>query len=148
MKALSVLLLFAATSALAAEHPLADADDWMLAGQSEESLMYVMPDPEAADDAGYVRLLVRFEEAVPFDRRGFRSMSSVEVDEVDCATQRTRILKNTRYSERNLTGAVREEPVAHPEWKSEDKGSFGAAILHAACGGEEENDEGEPPTVA
>lgn len=133
----------AATAAAAAAETSPLEGDWLLAGESPNSVMFVLPAP-GADETVYPRYLVRFEERVPFDRRGFSSMSSLELNEVDCPNQRTRIIHVTRYAERNLSGATRDETDAKPAWQTEEKGSFGAAILSAACGS---GDEDASPTA-
>ena len=108
--------------------------DWSLTGESPNSVMFVKP-AAAPEASPYLRVLVRFEERTPFDRRGFASMSSVEINDVDCLEMKTRVLQNSRSTEHNMRGEERVEKVPAPEWKAEAEGSFGAAILAAACGG-------------
>ena len=110
-----------------------EAGDWTFVGNSAVTVMFIKPQTPPAGSA-WRRILVRFEELTPFDRAAFASMSSVEVDDVDCAGQRTRVIRNTRYAERNMTGESRIDTVDMPVWKSEAKGSFGAGILKAVCG--------------
>jgi hypothetical protein len=43
-------------------------------------------------------------------------------------------VRNQRYSERNLRGELHLAPIETPAWRVESAGSFGAAILTAACG--------------
>ena len=132
------LLLAALTGVLATAVSAAEAlppieiGDWAYAGAAASTVMLVKPEP-APEGSPYARLWVRFEEAAPFDRRGFASMSNVELNDIDCAGHRTRVLRNTRYAERNMRGEAHVEPIATPVWRVEEKGSFGAAILSAAC---------------
>jgi hypothetical protein len=123
----------AALAAVASEPPPVEVGDWTFVGNSAATVMFIKPEAPPAGSA-WRRVLVRFEEAAPFDRRGFASMSSVELDEVDCAGQKTRVIRDTRYAERNMKGESRVDTVDAPAWKSEAKGSFGAGILKAVCG--------------
>jgi len=119
--------------AAAGEQPAIEVQDWTLVGHSDATVMFIKT-AESPPGNGYRRVLVRFEEARPFDRRNFASMSDVEIDEIDCAQQKTRVIQDTRYAERNMKGESRTDTVQTPVWKSEAKGSFGAGILKAVCG--------------
>jgi hypothetical protein len=123
------LSILAATDAL----PPIQAAGWIYAGASATTVMLVKPEPAPAGSP-WPRMLVRFEEAVPFDRDGFASMSNLELNDIDCAGARTRLVRDQRFSQRNLSGEVHLAPVEVPVWRTESKGSFGAAILSAACG--------------
>ncbi len=135
MRSLAPALLCALlpmAAAAAAERPALDVEGWTYVGASATSVMFIRH--EATPEGGaYPRVLVRFEEAKPFDRRGFASMSSVEIDEIDCAGQRTRVIQDTRYKQSNLKGESRVDRAQAPAWQDEAKGSFGAGILKAAC---------------
>ncbi len=132
---LAAFLGVLSTEALAASAlPPIQIGDWAYAGAGGATIMFVKPEA-APEGSPYARLWVRFEEAAPFDRRGFASMSNVELNDVDCAGHRTRVLRNTRYAERNMSGEAHVEPIETPVWRVEEKGSFGAAILTAACEG-------------
>lgn len=131
---LLVLLGAVSTAAAAEDLPPIEVGDWAYAGAGSATIMFVKPEP-APEGSPYSRLWVRFEEAKPFDRRGFVSMSNVELDDVDCAGRRTRTLRDTRYSQRNMRGESHVEAIESPAWRIEEEGSFGAAILSAACGG-------------
>jgi hypothetical protein len=109
-----------------------DVSDWLFVGNSDVTLMFLKPAPAPADSI-YPRVYVRFEEATPFDRMKFPSMASVEVDEIDCARQRTRIVEVKRYAQRNMKGQTQIDDIEAPEWKAETRGSFGAAILRKVC---------------
>jgi len=131
----ALLLGLVSSVARAAEAlPPIELGDWAYAGSGSATIMFVKPET-APEGSPYARLWVRFEEAKPFDRRGFASMSNVELDDVDCAHRRTRTLRDTRYSERNMRGEARVETIETPAWRIEEAGSFGAAILTAACEG-------------
>jgi hypothetical protein len=123
----------AATSTRPAALPPVSVGDWMFVGHSDTTIMFIKSTAAPAGSL-YRRVLVRFEESVPFDRRDFASMSNVETDEIDCAGHRTRVIEDTRYAERNLQGQSQHNAVDAPMWRIETKGSFGEGILRAACG--------------
>ena len=110
-----------------------EVGDWTYVGNSAATMMFIKTEPASAGSA-YRRVLVRFEEAKPFDRSHFASMSDVEIDEIDCAQQKTRVIQDTRYAGRNMMGESHVDREDMPVWKTEAKGSFGAGILKAACG--------------
>lgn len=122
-----------AMGASGAEEQAIDVRGWTLVGNNDSTVMFIKPEP-TPPGAAFRRVLVRFEEAEPFDRSGFASMSNVEVADVDCAGGKTRVIQDTRYTEPNLQGESRVDRPAEPAWRTEAPGSFGAGIIKAACG--------------
>lgn len=104
--------------------------DWTYVGNSDSTVMFVKPAPA---DGPYARVFVRFEDGIPFTRQDFSSLASLEVDDVDCGGQRTRIVQSIRYAEHNMMGESRADPIDTPVWKSEAPGSFGAGLLAHVC---------------
>lgn len=131
--ALAMMAVAGAAAGAARRQPVLDLEGWRFVGASDTTLMFIKPDADAAGGSPR-RVLVRFEEATPFDRGNFASMSNIEVDQVDCARQMTQVVRNTRYLEPNLKGESRTDVPDMPAWKPEAKGSFGEAILKAVCG--------------
>ena len=103
--------------------------DWTYVGSSETTVMFVKAAPAAGS---YRRVYVRFEDGVPFTRDDFGSSSSLELDDIDCQGQKTRIVESVRYAAHNMTGESRPDAI-EPMWKSEAPGSFGAGLLAKVC---------------
>jgi hypothetical protein len=136
MKAMLVALVWAVAAVPAvAEEAVVNGDnaifigDWTYVGNSDTTVMFMKP---GEMDGPYYRVFVRFEDGVPFVRDGFQSLASFEVDDVDCAAGKTRILESVRYARRNMTGDSHQDPIK-PEWKAEAPGSFGAGLLAKVC---------------
>ena len=104
--------------------------DWTFVGNSDTTVMFYKP---VAAGGAYPRVQVRFEDGAPFTREGFSSLASLELDDVDCAGKRTRILESTRFKQRNMTGERHVDPIESPVWKSEAPGSFGAGLIAKVC---------------
>ena len=104
--------------------------DWTFIGNSDTTVMFFKP---VAAGGLYPRVMVRFEDGEPFTRENFTSLAALEVDDIDCARRRTRIISSVRYTQHNLTGESRPDAIDPTAWKSEAAGSFGAGLIAKVC---------------
>ena len=88
------------------------------------------PSPE------HLRVLVRHEfrdEQAEPDPKAMRFRSEVISEEVDCAAQSVRTLRDRRYRFSNMEGDQLTYRFVDNDWRRPDPGSFDEEVLQAAC---------------
>lgn len=106
---------------------------WTYIGMADGALVY-MRDAVPGSSGSARRVLTAYERLTPRDHEGFAVRSMQSLGEFDCQNGRSRVLKETFFSQASLKGETLAAPNAsEPEWNETIEGSVGIMRIAFAC---------------